>query len=124
MMSLVKSFLFITDVFSDIWYLENKNLDKVYIGNVRYNFRRYLLLSLLAPMAIELIESIHRNLAKGQKIKYAFTEFIVSFLNQEQCIDMPEERKDLQKHVASRKKANSEKKVKFIIFEDSIQICL
>ena len=81
MISIVKSSLFIGDVCTDILYQNNPSLQHVRINDVPYNFKMYLMTSLIAPMAFELITCLRRNYANGFGIKYAMTEFVAMFLN-------------------------------------------
>ena len=124
-MSILISVLFNLDIVTDVAYLREKGLERVEINERIYNFRLYLTISLLSPLTLEIIGTwMYSEVSKGLGWRFKIIEVFARLINQEKCLEMPERKKDLETYDREQSKTNADKKVKFVIFEDSAQIAL
>ena len=120
-MSILISLLFNFDIATDIAYLQEKGLERVDINFQNYNFRAYLTVSLVTPLALEIIGTwMYSQVSKGLGWQFKITEVFARLINQEKCLEMPERQEDMETYDREQSKTNADKKVKFVIFEDSV----
>ena len=83
------------------------------------------MVSLISPLALEIIGTcIYSEVSKGMGWQFKITEVFARLINQEKCLEMPEHQEDMESHDLQQSKTNANKKIKFVIFEDSVQIAL
>ena len=96
LISIAASVLFIVDILSDIAYLSQKGLTRVEINQKIWNLRRIMIASVVSPLAIEALLSIFfSKLSQGLGLQFKITEIIAKLLNQEKCLNMPADLKNL-----------------------------
>ena len=80
---------------------------------------------IVLPLLYEIVSTLCCCLGpKGSTYQFRVTTLIANLLNQEKCLDLPSNPDDLLSYHHEQAKANSNKKLKFIIFEDFLQILI
>lgn len=100
--------------------MQNENLDRVVFGIKEYNFKIALQISLVLPLVLEFIGIIITNKTKGMIL----ITFVAKILNEEKCLDLPADFNDLEKFYQDYAKEAANKKIRFVVFEDTVSIVL
>lgn len=117
LVSLFNTGVFVFDMVTDVLYLSNRGLDRVLINENQYNFKRYLIISICIPLGLELFKVIRT--VEGS-LPFKIITWISVLIDQEKCLYMPKKLTKLRKYHWLHGKPNPDKKIKFVIFEDSV----
>lgn len=135
--SLRTTFLFILDIYSDFQFASN--LIKFICGaNDEMSFAdldcgtsqpnkwlvlAFITLPIIIPLVIEIVQTLCCEESQGpNSFQFRLTTFIAKMLNQERCLNLPQDPSKILEFYHEESKACSNRKFKFIVFEDFLQI--
>ena len=125
--SILTTFLFNYDIYTDIMFYEGC-YGEIEIGGNEIRAQMILLPSLVIPILIEIIMTIGCckccSCVKTENScsRLNFINLLAKQLVQDKCLNLPAQCKEIMKYYHEQAKTSINRKLKFIILEDAVQI--